>query len=386
MRAGETVYRLIRVEDLGGTAVTGLTIANFTVTAKSVAYGGASFADWTHASALVDLGSGFYSLTYAAAPAAGWAHYRLIPTSASNVIVTPNEWSGEIEVNDLDILAALVAQGVATLSTTFQLGMQITGLEIVAYRARTLTIAVTDQAGLPVDLSGTYYTAWRIAIRDKTQQATKWECNDGKMTGLTITGTNAGVLTIVLPESIVGPVYETWSANRTWAKGDYVVPTASNGWIYQCTTAGLGAGVEPTWPTTEGNTVVENAATWTTRKKTIWTATTAKEVGDVISPKTNTGSVSLRSYWRCTTRGTTAGSEPAWTGGASPAVGATTTDGTVVWTYQSDWFLALPDPIAAANDAAQLYIEVVADQVNTSLTVPVIRSSTFNVTRREFES
>lgn len=384
MRAGETVYRLIRVEDAGGTGVTGLTIANFTVTAKSVAYGGASFADWTHASALVDLGSGWYSLTYAAAPAAGWAHYRLIPTSSANTIVTPNEWSGEIEVNDLDILAALVAQGVATLSTAFQLGMQVTGLEIVAYRARTLVIAVTDQAGNAVDISTAAYTGWRIAVRDKTQQATKWECNDGKMTGLTITGTVAGVLTIILPENITGPVYETWSANRTWAKGDYVVPTASNGWIYQCTTAGLGAGVEPTWPTTEGNTVVENAATWTTRKRTIWKTSQAQEVGDVISPKTGAAGV-LRQYWRCTTRGTThATTEPTW--GSSPAVGATVTDGTVVWTYQSDWYLALPDPIASGNDSAQLYLEVVADQVDTSKTVPVIRSSTFNLTRREFES
>lgn len=54
-----------------------------------------------------------------------------------------------------------------------------------------------------------------------------------------------------------------WAATTAYSLGDRVVPTSSNGFYYECTTAGTSAGTEPTWPTTIGNTVVDGTVTWT---------------------------------------------------------------------------------------------------------------------------
>ncbi len=58
----------------------------------------------------------------------------------------------------------------------------------------------------------------------------------------------------------------TWYLSTAYKKGDYVLPSASKtGFRYECTTAGTSAGSEPAWPTSVGNTVVDNTATWTCR-------------------------------------------------------------------------------------------------------------------------
>jgi len=58
-----------------------------------------------------------------------------------------------------------------------------------------------------------------------------------------------------------------WEASTAYALGDFVVPTEGleNGFRYECTTAGTSDASEPTWPTTEGATIVDNTATWTCR-------------------------------------------------------------------------------------------------------------------------
>ena len=59
-----------------------------------------------------------------------------------------------------------------------------------------------------------------------------------------------------------------WEADTAYSLGDVVVPTAGleNGFRYECTTAGTShATTEPTWPTTEGGTVVDGTVTWTCR-------------------------------------------------------------------------------------------------------------------------
>jgi hypothetical protein len=59
-----------------------------------------------------------------------------------------------------------------------------------------------------------------------------------------------------------------WTADTAYSLGDIVVPTAGleNGFRYECTTAGTShATTEPTWPTTEGETVVDGTVTWTCR-------------------------------------------------------------------------------------------------------------------------
>jgi len=57
-----------------------------------------------------------------------------------------------------------------------------------------------------------------------------------------------------------------WTASQTWSLGQFVKPTADNGFIYEVTTAGLGDATEPTWLTTEGLLVTDGTATLTARK------------------------------------------------------------------------------------------------------------------------
>ena len=58
-----------------------------------------------------------------------------------------------------------------------------------------------------------------------------------------------------------------WAASTAYSLGDIVVPTAGleNGFRYECTAAGSSDASEPTWPLTEGGTVVDGTVTWTCR-------------------------------------------------------------------------------------------------------------------------
>jgi hypothetical protein len=55
-----------------------------------------------------------------------------------------------------------------------------------------------------------------------------------------------------------------WLATTAYALGDWVVPTARNGFIYKCTTAGTSDGSEPSpWSTTVGGTESDATVVWT---------------------------------------------------------------------------------------------------------------------------
>lgn len=63
------------------------------------------------------------------------------------------------------------------------------------------------------------------------------------------------------------PVHDDWVADTAYVLLDYVVPTTWNGWRYECTVAGTShATTEPTWPTTEGEEIVDEGVTWTCRR------------------------------------------------------------------------------------------------------------------------
>lgn len=53
-----------------------------------------------------------------------------------------------------------------------------------------------------------------------------------------------------------------WQPNTAYAVDDIVRPTTQNGRSYRCTVAGTTGATQPTWPTTEGQTVVDVGATW----------------------------------------------------------------------------------------------------------------------------
>lgn len=55
-----------------------------------------------------------------------------------------------------------------------------------------------------------------------------------------------------------------WVASTAYNLGDYIIPTASNGYQYKCTTAGTSGTTEPTWGTTPGGTTADNGTlVWT---------------------------------------------------------------------------------------------------------------------------
>ena len=111
-----------------------------------------------------------------------------------------------------------------------------------------------------------------------------------------------------------------WASAINKALDDLDLPTTANGYYYKCTTAGITGTTEPTWPTTEGATVTDNAGI------PAWAASTSYAVGDIVIPSTANGYT-----YECTTAGTSDSSEPTW----GTTVGGTTTDNTVTWTCRA---------------------------------------------------
>lgn len=60
--------------------------------------------------------------------------------------------------------------------------------------------------------------------------------------------------------------YDSWHASVAIPVGSEIVPTTPNGYAYISSGTGSTGGSEPTWPTTIGLTVVDNAITWTCRR------------------------------------------------------------------------------------------------------------------------
>lgn len=84
-----------------------------------------------------------------------------------------------------------------------------------------------------------------------------------------VTGTESGRLRDYLLSTIWPAPYAggaaTWAPSTTYAAGAIVRPTTANGLRYQGDVGGESGAVEPTWPTTEGDTVTADGITWTCR-------------------------------------------------------------------------------------------------------------------------
>ena len=81
------------------------------------------------------------------------------------------------------------------------------------------------------------------------------------------TGDDARVRWLKSHAALLGDT--AWAAATAYALGDLVISVTSNGFWYECTTAGTSGAAEPTWPTTAGGTVVDGTATWTCLASTI---------------------------------------------------------------------------------------------------------------------
>ncbi len=362
----DTVTKFFKVID--GTSPTNdlvpsLTVADFTFLGFKHEPGGVPTV-YSLGSAITEPSPGYYSWTYAKAAVACHDGQDILPVNPDHLIVIL-PFSGETESQDLASLGNMVAQPVGGAGVAFSFGARVQ-LELVVYRQREVTQAFTD-----VDLSGAAYGNWKIGIRDKDQTEIIWDCDSGKLDGFLITGDDAGLLTITWPESLIGPVYTTWAATRAYALGDFVRPVTNNGFVYESTVAGTTAGAEPVWPTTEGGTITNGGVTWTCLKRSIWFASVARLVGDMVRPIAGGPNV-----FRCTVAGTSHSAEPAW----PTAAGTTVTEtGGVTWQCMSDPYAALGE----GEDTVDLKYEVTADKLSTAKTRAIIPSSTLQMQRRE---
>lgn len=194
---GDTTHRLIRVKDGSGAAVTGLTLASFTIDAYAKGYGAAEFTTYTSGASITELGGGRYRFSFAMPAAAGWFDVMIRPVNTS-YLVWSSHFEGEIETQDYDSLYGNILRPVATLTTNAQLGNSVP-LELIANRYRSLSITIRDQAGATVDLST--YTNLKMSVRSKDQTTTKWDAGpSGTPTNFVITGSVGGVLSIEIPE------------------------------------------------------------------------------------------------------------------------------------------------------------------------------------------
>ena len=71
---------------------------------------------------------------------------------------------------------------------------------------------------------------------------------------------NPGVDNVVIAPTDTSSI---WIASTAYTVGKIVKPTANNGFIYKCTTAGTSGATQPTWPIVGiGSTVVDGTAVW----------------------------------------------------------------------------------------------------------------------------
>ena len=169
--------------------------------------------------------------------------------------------------------------------------------------------------------------------------------------------------------AIINP--DTWQANLSVPAGSFIRPTSDNGFVYYAKTGGLTGTSEPTWPTQNGQSVVDNEVTWIAMKNRAdfdmirpaleylqnhgnqmtvlfknpsnfyqatnppeWAASTTYNVGDAVRPVTRNGYVYV-----CKTAGTSGTEEPAW----PTTPGQTVTDNTVEWECFENFTLCAVD-------------------------------------------
>ena len=176
----------------GGTPVTGLTTANFTLPARFGTLAGVTSTP-TLTFSVVEISGGEYFGLVTLPTTLGYVKFQV--TSNAGYTVNRGGYWGEIETNDLDTIGALVVRPVTQLSTGLFVAASVP-LTITAYRYVPLSVTVTTQAGGVVDrraYTGFLFTIWNQSHTGGTflyQQSTG------------ITGSALGVVAWSLPKTM----------------------------------------------------------------------------------------------------------------------------------------------------------------------------------------
>ncbi len=165
-----------------GVAVTGLLSGSFTVA------GYVGTASFSPSFTVTEIGNGDYLLNITSSGTAGWQNYKI---TSSAGIVRQDTYSGWVCLQDADTLFAAVIRPVGTVAGGTLVSTELP-LSIIANRYTSFNVAVVDQTGAVVDLSG--YNNWKFSVWDKTHTASIF-------TGTNPTGSNLGVVAWTVPEN-----------------------------------------------------------------------------------------------------------------------------------------------------------------------------------------
>jgi hypothetical protein len=104
-----------------------------------------------------------------------------------------------------------------------------------------------------------------------------------------------GIITVTTKPiiSTFSATYPIWSSMLTVLQGDLIQPTVANGYYYTCVQSGVTGTTEPTWPTTIGQQVSDDAG----GGDTIWKCTAASNTGSPPPPGAGHLTVYAGSLW-----------------------------------------------------------------------------------------
>ncbi len=128
------------------------------------------------------------------------------------------------------------------------------------------TFKFYTDSGLSTPFNGLYQLVHNTNLSDNPRDFQLWLGSVSTLNAFQLqASSNPGVDNITLTPTDTLP---DWAVATAYTLGQSVEPTIDNTYRYECTTAGTShASVEPTWPTTIGNTVSDGTAVWTCRSK-----------------------------------------------------------------------------------------------------------------------
>lgn len=197
---GNTVCKILRRLTAAGVAATGKVLADFTGVGYTYPSGGPA-ASYTLSLAVAELANGYYAVTYLLPSVVG--HYGVDIKAASGTdTVEAVLFSGELEANDLDQMAALLARPIVGLTSSGTIGQQVS-VTLVNKRYRELVFGFVDANGVAVDM--TTYTGLTFGVRSKTDQTAtppKVDATNGLATaaGTWVITAAVGSITVKVPE------------------------------------------------------------------------------------------------------------------------------------------------------------------------------------------
>ncbi len=291
-------------------AITDAAPATITISSASAAAGAVSYPDydgqiWTANTA--------YALNDIIRPTSYASHYYKCTTAGTTAATEPVAWNTS---------GGTTPDGTAIWT---DIGLTLTG---AYYVGDWVPLTYTVNAGYS-------FVGWTLLSGNASiDQATNWvvlnDANAVQVQANYVQNATSSAATLALsftPSSVI-PV---WTANTDYLVGAVIQPTVFANHYYECVTAGKSGATEPNpWNTAGGNTN-DGSALWLdigrqpffVKNVPVWGANTPYAIGDFVRPTTFASH-----YYRCTVAGTSAATEPvAWN-----TTGATTNDGTAVWT------------------------------------------------------